>query len=121
MKNKRVIAVAAAAGAVFAAGIAGCFFVLGGQHGSEVMIKQDGEIIYRLDLSKEEDRVFDVEYEGRKNTIEIKGGKIRVKDADCPDKVCVNTGALSAVPIICVPNRLEIRFAEGAGYDAAAE
>ncbi len=121
MKNKRVIPVAAAACAVFAAGIIGCFFVLGRPHGSEVVIKQDGEIIYRLDLSKEEERVFDVEYEGRKNTIEIKDGTIRVINADCPDKVCVNTGALSAVPIICVPNRLEIRFAEDADYDAAAE
>ncbi len=120
MKNKRIIPVIAAAAAVFAAGIIGCFAVLCQAHGSVVVLKQDGEIIYRLDLSKEKDRVFDIEYEGRTNTIEIKDGKLRVIAADCPDKVCVNTGELSAIPIICVPNRLEIRFAEGADYDAAA-
>ncbi len=63
--------------------------------------------------------MFVVEYEGRTNTIEISDGKIRVTDADCLDKVCVNTGWLGAMPIICIPNRLEIRFAEGADYDAA--
>lgn len=120
MKNKRIIPVIAAVSAVFAAGVIGCLALLSGEHGSKVVIKQDGEVIYRLDLSKEPDRVFDMEYEGRKNTIEIKDGKIRVIAADCPDKVCVNTGELSAIPIICVPNRLEIRFAEDADYDAAA-
>ena len=48
-----------------------------------------------------------------KNTIEIKDGKIRVKSAECPDKTCVHMGWLSssAMPIVCLPNHLVIRFA----------
>ena|GEM_PF-475840 len=48
------------------------------------------------------------------NVIRIKNGEIWVdKDSDCPDKICANSGHISInnrnLPIICLPNRLEIR------------
>ena len=65
-----------------------------------------------------------IPYGDSSNTIEIKDGKIRVCEAEWPDKVCVKTGWLSssAVPIVCLPNHLVIEFAsEYSDVDAMAE
>ncbi|MBQ2093605.1 MAG: NusG domain II-containing protein, partial [Ruminococcus sp.] len=46
------------------------------------------------------------------------------KEAECPDKTCVNMGWLSSasMPIVCLPNHLVIEFAAGYedGVDAVA-
>ena len=107
---------------IFAASAVWCILVLTGSHGDTVTVKQDGRVIFTFDLSKETDREFTVEYEGRKNIIEISDGRIRMKDADCPDHVCVNTGWLTAnIPIVCLPNKLVIEYAEpDTGLDATA-
>ncbi len=72
-------------------------------------IVQNGMVIRRVPLS--EDCEFVVECGAGENTITVANGEIRVSAADCPDKVCVRTGAISggAVPIVCLPHRLEIR------------
>lgn len=101
------------AGIIFAAGITGCVIILNLPGKNTVKISQNGMVIREIDLSKAEDQFIETKFEGRKNIIEIKDGKIRVSDADCPDKICVNTGWLSAgIPIVCLPNRLVIEFAE---------
>ena len=89
--------------------------------GNIIKIKSNGELLYTIDLSKSSDRTIIVEYNGKENTLEIKDHKIRVLEADCPDKVCVNTGWLDspAIPIICLPNKLIIEF-ENNEADAAA-
>ena len=87
-------------------------------------IVRDGEVLYSFDLSKEENRSFVIEYGDSSNTVEIKDGKIRVSEAECPDKTCVRTGWLSssAMPIVCLPNHLIIEFAdENSEIDALAE
>ena len=84
--------------------------LLGGPETNTVIIIQDGRELYRLDLDKAEDQLLEIEYNGKINTIEIKGHKIRMADADCPDHTCVNMGWLDSAPIICLPNRLVIQF-----------
>lgn len=121
MKIKILIVIAAF---IFAAGVAGSVFALIPAEGERVNIIQDGKIIRSFDLSREDDKIFTVEYNGSSNTIEIKDGKIRVKSAECPDKTCVHSGWLgsSAAPIVCLPNRLVIEFEKGAGeIDALTE
>jgi len=39
---------------------------------------------------------------------EIKNGKIRMFQSDCPDQRCVRQGWTDKVPIICLPNHIEI-------------
>ena len=56
------------------------------------------------------------------NVISVERGRIRVSEANCPDKACVRQGWLSGgvMPIVCLPHRLVIRL-EGsweAGFDA---
>lgn len=82
-------------------------------------IRVEGTVIRRLSLS--ENSVFTVECDNGWNKIEVSGGSIRVTEANCPDKVCVNTGAISggAVPIICLPHHLEIVIVSGSeDFDA---
>lgn len=75
----------------------------------------DGELVKSVPLSDE--CQFVVECEAGFNQITVRDGEIFVSDADCPDKVCVHTGAISggAVPIVCLPHRLEIRVVNGDG------
>ena len=93
-------------------------------HGELVEIVSDGQVLYTLDLSKEKKREITIEYQGRKNIIAVENGDIYMKEADCPDHICINTGRLrsSGVPIVCLPNRLIIRYKNsgGDGIDAAA-
>lgn len=110
--------------AILLAGIAGSVFVLTSKGGSTVVITQNDAVIREINLDLAPDETFDVEYGGSKNTIEIKNGKIRVKSAQCPDKTCVHMGWLSsaAMPIVCLPNHLVIKFADTAyGIDALSE
>ena len=79
-----------------------------------VEVVSDGEVIYIIDLSEAKDTDFTVMYNGSSNTIQIRDGEIWVKEAQCPDQTCVKMGKLhsDSLPIICLPNRLIIRFAE---------
>ena len=99
---------------VFLAAAAACIIIFGGNESDIVKIKSGGEILYTIDLSKAEDCEFDIEYEGRVNTVEIKDHMIHVSDADCPDRICVDTGWIGgdrkSGPIVCLPNRLVIEF-----------
>ena len=122
MRQRILIAVAVV---VFVAGIACCLLLLfAPPKQSKVLIKRDNEVLYSLDLSTEKNRTFVIPYGDSSNTIEIKDGRIRVKEAQCPDKTCVHTGWLSssAMPIVCLPNHLVISFADSEGeVDAIAE
>ena len=56
------------------------------------------------------------------NTVEISDGHVRIIEADCPDKLCIQAGeATSSHPVICLPNRLVVRIqAEEEEIDAVS-
>lgn len=115
--------VAALCALIFLGGIGGMIWNLTRSHGRQVEILQDGKILYTLDLAQAEDQTFTVTYGGRSNEIEIRDHQIRVKAADCPDQICVHMDWLEAAPIVCLPNRLSIQYADGEsapGLDAVA-
>ena len=82
-------------------------------------IYSGGELIRTVSLST--DQEFTVETpQGGRNTVTVKDGKIAVTDADCPDHYCMDRGFRNSGPgIVCLPNRLVIRFVEETGIDAA--
>lgn len=98
---------------IFMTGLAGSLWLLLTPHGTQVNIVQDGIVIYTFNLSVTEDQMLEIEYEGRINTVQIEGGRIRMLEADCPDKICVHMDWLSsgAMPIVCLPNHLVIEYA----------
>lgn len=79
-----------------------------------VEIVQEDVVIDTIDLDRAEDQEFPVYYKGSSNTIHIEDGEIWVSDAECPDHTCMTMGKLYSerLPIVCLPNRLIIRFAE---------
>ena len=121
--RKAVYIVAALCAVLFLGGIGGMIWNLTRSHGRQVEILQDGKILYTLDLAQAEDETFTVNYGGRTNEIEIRDHQIRVKAADCPDQIWVHMDWLEAAPIVCLPNRLSIQYADGegaSGLDAVA-
>jgi len=55
------------------------------------------------------------------NVIEVDRGRVRMLQADCPDRTCVRHGWVSgaATPIVCLPHRVVITF-EGGSPDIDA-
>ncbi|MDO5403806.1 MAG: NusG domain II-containing protein [Eubacteriales bacterium] len=80
--------------------------------GNLVLIKVDGAIKYQLKI--DEDKQLKVSgYNGGENIIVIKDGAVRMSDADCPDKLCVNMGSISRTgeTIVCLPHRVVVEIA----------
>ncbi|AGK99895.1 NusG domain II-containing protein [Desulfoscipio gibsoniae] len=74
-------------------------------------IYQDGDLVQQIDLSVvRNDQIKITSKDGHFNTVEIKDGQVRVKEADCPNQICVKTGWLSrpGQTSFCAPNRLMV-------------
>ena len=92
--------------------------------GTVARITLDGRLGEEMDLAAvTEAYTFTGEGPGGfTNTIEVEPGRIRVREAGCPDQVCVNQGYISdgTVPIVCLPNKLVIEITGGGdSLDAA--
>lgn len=81
-------------------------------------ILSDGQRIRIVDLNV--DAQFTIPSpNGGENTVAVKDGKIGVTAATCPDHYCMDRGLCSnGVQIVCLPNRLIIRFLDSPVLDA---
>ena len=87
-----------------------------------VGIYKDGSLVEKIDLSSVTgEREITLSGDLGDNVILVSNGRIEMKSADCPDKICVEHGELksSSSPIVCLPNKVVIKF-EGStdGADA---
>ena len=87
-----------------------------------VGIYKDGSLVEKIDLSSVTgEREITLSGDFGDNVILVSNGRIEMKSADCPDKICVEHGELksSSSPIVCLPNKVVIKF-EGStdGADA---
>lgn len=75
---------------------------------AHVVISVNGEIYNKFPINEDDTFLISTEYGN--NLIEILNGNVTIKDADCPDKICMNEGpvGINGGSIICLPNRLEI-------------
>lgn len=85
----------------------------------EAVLSVDGEEIKTFDLS-DKSQTYPYRYEekdGDYNLIEVKDGRIRIKEADCGDQICVRRGWIdqSDETIVCLPHKLliEIKSSDG--------
>ena len=90
--------------------IAVCVWVYkgGAVEGSNIKITVDGKEYGTYSLFQEQTITIG---EGETlNIIEIKGGKAYMKDASCPDKLCMDQNEISfdKESIICLPNKVVI-------------
>jgi hypothetical protein len=87
--------------------------------GSRVLIEIEGKVVRELDLAQDTAPIrFETEH--GYNLVEIRSGQVRVVEADCPDKICVNTGWRQHVGqvIVCMPHYFVVRIA---GSDGAQD
>ncbi len=72
----------------------------------EALIYQNNLLVQTINLQK-------AQFIHLKNlVIEVNEGKIRVKEASCPEQICVHTGWISQAGqiIVCIPNHLLIQI-----------
>ena len=80
-----------------------------------ILILQENQILQKIDLATAENQEFRISTkDGGYNLIQIQDHQICIAEADCPDQTCVNTGILKSqgLPIVCLPHKIIIRFAE---------
>lgn len=93
--------------------------------GSLVKIYTDDKTSYILPLDK--DRVVSVEGPLGVSVVEIKKGKVHMKESPCPRKICVHQGWTDRGAITCLPNSVMIAVYEdghevhGTEYDAVTK
>ena len=81
-------------------------------------IISDGQLMHTVDLHI--DREIHIHTDrGGSNTITVQDGKIGVTEANCPDHYCMDRGMCDrGTQIVCLPNKLIIRFVGQQAVDA---
>ena len=96
-------------------GYLGARFLLPSGSADRVIIRQDGKIVFDVPLNKNTE--IPVHSQWGYNLIEVQDGSVWVKEADCPDKLCISQGHMDAQnittramgsTIVCLPHRLSI-------------
>lgn len=78
---------------------------------SEVSIEVDGRQVYTLPLDG--NKLIPIDGPYGKTVIEIKDRRVRVKEAHCPNQICVKEGWISKGAIVCLPNRIVVLVGGG--------
>lgn len=75
---------------------------------AEAAVFQDGKLLQRLKLDKDQEVAL---FNGRM-LLELRDGRIRVKESDCPRRICLHTGWIQhpGETIVCVPNKMVIEI-----------
>ena len=99
--------------------VAGVIFMAPGEQALWAEVVSDGEVVKTVDLRI--DQEFTVETgNGGYNVVTVKDGAIAVTAASCPDHYCKDRGFCSGgVDIVCLPNKMVIRFLGDQEIDAA--
>ena len=88
-------------------------FVFNREQGSTVSVKIDGTQIASYPLSENREVPIKTgDNDEHINVLVIKDGKASISEADCPDKICVETRAVSYVgeTVVCLPHKLVIEI-----------
>lgn len=109
------------AGAVLA--VAAVFFfiyMVWGERGAVAEVSVDGEEYGKYSLR--ESREVEISTPKGENKLVIENGYVCVKEADCPDKICVRQGKISrqGQTIICLPHNLVVTITGGEDEDVDA-
>jgi hypothetical protein len=88
----------------------------GGGSDLEVRVTANGKEVLVHPLGEDSEELAVQGYEGE-SYLEISGGRVRMIDSACPDKLCVKSGWISrpGESIVCLPNRVVIEIKSGEG------
>ncbi len=75
-----------------------------------VEIEVKGKLYKKLPLDNSSNERIQIDTDLGNNIIEIINGKIRILDADCPDKICIQDGSISKPGdiLVCLPHKVVI-------------
>ncbi len=92
--------------------ILGAFFLFS-PAGGYAVVKRDGKTVKKIPLGKDSSVVVADEEQGY-NTVVVKGGKVWVESADCPEQVCVSHRPIEKQGeiIVCIPHKLTVEIAK---------
>ena len=94
------------------------FLLWPGDAATYAEITSQGHVIKTVDLRIDQEFTVTTP-DGGSNTITVHDGKIAVTEANCPDHYCMDRGYCSSgAQIVCLPNRLVIRFLGQQAIDA---
>ena len=88
-------------------------FIFNREQGSTVSVKIDGTQIASYPLGENREIPIKTgDNDEHINVLVIKDGKASISEADCPDKICVETRAVSYVgeTVVCLPHKLVIEI-----------
>ena len=85
--------------------------------GTTAEVYSDGVLVQTLDLSTPGEYTIRGEYGS--NVLRVTDGRVSVIEASCASQDCVHHApANSGAPIVCLPNRLVVRFSSESTLDA---
>ena len=94
--------------------------LLPSEDASHAEILVDGKLVRTVPLSVSQQFTLTT-HNGGSNTITVQDGAIAVTEATCPDHYCMHRGFCSGgTQIVCLPNRLVIRFTGTQEVDAVS-
>ncbi len=97
-------------------GVLGCILIGNAQSGTTAVITQNGQVLYRIDLTAAASpyTILLTGENGEENVILIEPNAVSMQSANCPDGLCVQRGRItgSGLPIVCLPNHIMIQIEE---------
>ena len=95
--------------------------LLPGEDARFAEIHSQGQLVRTVDLHIDQQFTITTPQNGT-NVITVQNGKIAVTEATCPDHYCLERGFCSGgTQIVCLPNRLVIRFSGKQSVDSVVE
>lgn len=78
--------------------------------GKEVIVTVNGEEVYKTSIKKEQ--TYKIPVKNGTNIMQIKDGKVTMKQADCKDQICADHKAIekSGETIVCLPHKVVIEI-----------
>ena len=79
---------------------------------THVVIEVKGKAVYTLSLDT--DREITVEGTRGSAVVEVRDGRVRVKEAQCENHICMKQGWITRGTIVCLPNSIVVIVGAGA-------
>ena len=77
-----------------------------------VEVKVNNEIYGRYSLPLETPMEINLDENGHNNILVIDGYEVYMKEADCPDQLCVQQGVIkkTGAMLVCLPNKITVEI-----------
>ena len=108
MKTKYWIAILALI--LMLCGVSGWYLMGSRADASRAQIISNGQVLHTVDLATAATYKVTAD-DGSYNVVTVQDGRIAVTEASCPDHYCMMRGfCAGGTEIVCLPNKLVIRF-----------